>query len=112
MQHIVLRAAILPRGRTKVKRPVLLLAAALLLATCALLIYRILWLEYPVAPAAQGQTWQLLVNVYLTNQHEQSVLSLALPPDHTGNMIVEERVFSGRYTFNTLKHGPNRLGVW
>jgi hypothetical protein len=95
-----------------VKRPVFFLVATLFLATCALLLYRILWLEYPVAPAGQGQTWQLLVNVYLTNHHEESVLTLALPPEHTGNMIVEERVFSGMYTFNTRLQGPNRLGVW
>jgi hypothetical protein len=112
MQHIILYAAILSRGQTEVKRPVFLLVTALFLATGALLAYRILWLGYPVAPASQGQTWQLIVNVYLTNQHEESVLSLALPPDHTGNMIVEERVSSGMYTFNTRKQGPNRLGVW
>ena len=94
------------------KRPVFFLAAALFLVTCALLAYRILWLGYPAIPAAAGQTWQLLVNVYVTNQNEESVLSLALPLEHTGNMIVEERVFSGRYTFNTQKQGPNRLGVW
>ena len=94
------------------KRPVFFLAATLFLATCALLLYRILWLEYPVAPAGQGRTWQLIVNVYLTNHHEESVLTLALPPEHTGNMIVEERVLSGMYTFNTRIQGPNRLGVW
>jgi hypothetical protein len=95
-----------------VKRPVFFLTAALFLVTCALLAYRILWLEYPAVPAAAGQTWQLLVNVYVTNQNEESLLSLALPLEHTGNTIVEERVFSGRYTFNTQKRGPNRLGVW
>jgi hypothetical protein len=94
------------------KRPVLLLAAALFLATCTLLLYRILWLDYPVLPVAKERSWQLLVNVYLTNQQKESVLTLALPPEHTGAMIVEERVLSGRYTFSTLKQGPNRLGVW
>ena len=94
------------------KRPVFFLAAVLFLTTGALLLYRILWLEYPIAPAGQGQTWQLLVNVYLTNHHEESVLTLALPPEHTGNMIVEERVLSGMYSFSTRGEGPNRLGVW
>ncbi len=94
------------------KRPVFLLAAALFLATCALLAYRILWLEYPVVPAAEGQAWQLLINVYVTNQEEENVLSLALPLEHTGNTVVEERVFSGMYRFNTQEQGPNRVGVW
>ena len=69
-------------------------------------------LNIPWYRRRQGQTWQLLVNVYVTNQKEESVLSLALPLEHTGNTIVEERVFSGRYTFNTRKQGPNRVGVW
>ncbi len=112
MQYILLCGAILSRGETEVKRPFFLLALSLFLATCGLLAYRIIWLEYPMVPAAEGQAWQLLVNVYVTNQKEESVLSLALPLEHTGNTIVEERVLSGMYTFNTLKQGPNRVGVW
>ena len=94
------------------RRPVLLLVAALFLATCMLLLYRILWLEYPVLPVAKEQTWQLLVNAYLTNQDGESALELVLPLEHTGNMIVEERVFSGMYAFSTRQEGPNRVGVW
>jgi hypothetical protein len=95
-----------------VKRSVSVLAAILFLATGVLLIYRILWLEYPVAPAGQGQTWQLLVNVYLTNHRDESVLTLALPAENTGNLIVEERVYSGMYSFSSRNEGPNRLGIW
>jgi hypothetical protein len=112
MQYILLCGAILSRGETEVKRPFFLLALSLFLATCGLLAYRVIWLEYPMVPAAEGQAWQLLVNVYVTNQKEESVLSLALPLEHTGNTIVEERVLSDMYTFNTLKQGPNRVGVW
>jgi len=80
--------------------------------TAILVLYRILWLGYPVLPVAGGQTWQLLVNVYLTPQNENAVLSLGLPPEHTGYTVVEERIQSGAYTFNTQSQGPNRLGIW
>jgi hypothetical protein len=62
---------------------------------------------------AKGQVWQLLVNVYVAPKGEESaLLSLALPPEDTGYMIVEERFLSGMYAFNTITQGPNRFGVW
>ncbi len=94
------------------RRPVFLLTASLVLTTAALVLYRILWLGYPVLPLAAGQTWQLIINAYVTPQGEECVLSLALPAEHSGNMVVEERVVSGAYTFDILKWGPNRVGVW
>jgi hypothetical protein len=61
----------------------------------------------------KGQAWQLLVNVYVTPKDGESVLlSLALPPEHTGYMISEERFLSGAYALNTITQGPNRFGVW
>jgi hypothetical protein len=95
-----------------VRRPVFLLTASLVLATAALIVYRIVGLGYPVLPLAAGKTWQLLINAYVTPRGEECVLSLALPAEHTGNMVVEERVVSGAYAFDILKHGPNRVGVW
>jgi hypothetical protein len=95
-----------------VRRPVFLLTATLFLLTAAVVSYRIVWLGYPVFPVAKGQTWQLLVNVYLSPQNEEHELFLALPPEHTGNMVIEERVVSGSYAFNIQKQGPNRLGIW
>ncbi len=112
MQHIILCETDLYRGHSKVRRPVFFLAMALFLLTAALVLYRIAWLGYPVLPVAKGQTWQLLINAYLTPQNEDNGFSLALPPEHTGNMVVEERVVSGTYTFNIEKQGPNRLGIW
>ena len=94
------------------RRPVFLLTASLVLATAALIAYRIVWLGYPVLPLAAGKTWQLLIDAYVTPQGEECVLSLALPAEHTGNMVVEERVVSGAYAFDILKQGPNRVGVW
>jgi hypothetical protein len=95
------------------RRPGFLPAAVLFLLTCVLVLYRIIWLGYPVLPVVKGQTWQLLVNVYVTPRSEESIfLFLALPPEHTGYMIAEERFLSGTYTLNTITQGPNRFGVW
>ena len=95
------------------KRPGFVPAAVLFLLTCILILYRIVWLGYPILPVAKGQAWQLLINVYITPQKGESVLlSLALPPERTGNMIAEERFLSGMYALNTTTQGPNRFGVW
>lgn len=112
MQHDVLYKTLLSRGFSEVKRPVLLLAAVLILLTAALISYRILWLGYPVMPLGPGQTWQLLIDAHITPVKEESLLELALPPEHTGNMVVDEQVHSGAYAFNMVKEGPNRVGVW
>jgi len=94
------------------KRPVLILTGALFLLTFIIVLYRVIGLEYPLLPAAPGQTWQLLINIRIVPGSEEGVLSLGLPLEHTGKTIIEERVFSGRYSFATLKQGPNRIGVW
>jgi len=94
------------------RRPVLLPAIVLFLLTCLLLLYRVLWLGYPVLPVIQEQVWQLVIHAYLAPNENESTLRLALPLDHAGNMLVEERIVSGSYTFNTVVRGPNRFGVW
>jgi hypothetical protein len=112
MQHLLLHETDLCRGHSTVRRPVFLLTATLFLLTAALVLYRIAWLGYPVFPVAKGQTWQLLINVYLLPQKEDHGLFLTLPPEHTGNMVIEERVVSGAYSFNIQKQGLNRMGIW
>lgn len=94
------------------RRPVLFLAMALFLLTAALLFYRIGWLGYPVLPVAKGQVWQLLIQLHLAPEDEEQSVLLALPPEHTGNVVVEERVASDAYAFNIQRQGPNRLGIW
>ncbi|MHB8771057.1 MAG: UUP1 family membrane protein [Syntrophales bacterium] len=94
------------------RRPVFLLVAVLFLATAALILYRIFRLDYPALPVAREQTWQLIVNVYLTPKDEECLLALALPLEHAGNAVVEERIFSGPYGFAIRREGPNRVGVW
>lgn len=94
------------------RRPGVLPAVALFLLTLVLVLYRIIWLGYPVLPVAKGQTWQLLVNAHVTPKDEQSELFLALPSEQIGNMVVEERILSGTYAFYILTEGSNRFGVW
>ncbi len=94
------------------RRPTLILTGALFLLTFIIVLYRVIWLEYPFLPTAPGQTWQLLINIRMAPGSEESVLTIGLPLEHTGKTIIEERVFSGRYSFATLKQGPNRIGVW
>jgi hypothetical protein len=112
MQYLLLHDAFLSRGGAPVKRPVLWLTAVLILSTCLLVLYRIVWLGYPVLPLAGGQTWQLTITAFLTPGANGGSLALALPTEHTGKLVVEERVVSGPYTFTTRRQGENRLGVW
>ena len=93
------------------RRPALL-ACVLVLLSIALVLYRIVLLGYPVLPMAPGQAWQLSIDVNLSPRDGESALSLALPLEHTGKMIIEEHVLSGIYFFNTLREEPNRMGVW
>ena len=94
------------------KRPAVWLALALLLLTAALLTYRIVWLGYPVFPTAPGRTWQLLIDAHIKGGSGETTLSLAVPNEQVGRMLVEEKVSSGALNFNLFREGPNRIGVW
>ena len=112
MQHIVLHEAGLRRGHAAVRRAVLLLTLALFGVTAALVAYRIAWLGYPVFPVAKEQSWQLQIRVDLLPRNDDHRLYLALPAEHTGIMVIKERVVSGPYLFAIENQGPNRLGIW
>ena len=47
------------------KRPAVLLAVALLVLSFALISYRIIWLKYPILPAAPEKVWQLSMDASL-----------------------------------------------
>jgi len=112
LYEVALRSAHLSRGFLEVKRPAVLLALALLLLAIALLTYRIVWLGYPVFPTAPGRTWQLLIDAHIKGGSGETTLSLAVPHEQAGRMLVEERVTSSTLNFNLLREGPNRIGVW
>jgi hypothetical protein len=95
-----------------VKRPAVWLALGLLLLVAAILSYRIVWLGYPVFPTAPGRAWQLLINAHVKGIQEETTITLGLPLEHAGRMVVEERFTSGTLSFGILREGPNRVGVW
>jgi hypothetical protein len=94
------------------KRPVLLLAVALVLLSAACIGYRIIWLRYPVFPPAPEKAWQLHMEAHVRGGQKKIVLKVGLPYSHAGQTVVEERITSGRLMFNLLSEGPNQIGVW
>lgn len=94
------------------KRPAVLLALALVLLAASLPAYRIIGLGYPILPTAPGRTWQILIDAHVKGREGEILLSLALPNEQAGRMLVEERITSGILDFNLLREGLNRIGVW
>lgn len=94
------------------KRPVVLLVLGLVAFTAAVIIYRIVWLGYPVLPTAPGQTWQLSVHAHVKDDKGIINLAFGLPSDYANRTLVEEHVFSGILNFNIINEGQNRFGVW
>lgn len=99
------------------RRPAVWLALALLALAAALLSYRVVWLGYPVFPTAPGRTWQFLINAHVKGGsvkggNGEATLALALPFEYGWRMVVEERINSGTLTFNLLRDGLNRIGIW
>ena len=94
------------------KRPALLLAVALLLLSFALMSYRILWLKYPIFPAAPEKVWQLSMDAYVKGGEKEATVMIGVPFTHRGQIVVEERIFSGTLSFNLLREGADQIGVW
>jgi hypothetical protein len=94
------------------KRPAFLLAVALLILPFALIGYRILWLNYPIFPAAPEKAWQLSMDAYVKGGEKETTVMIGVPYAHGGQIVAEERIFSGRFSFNLLRDGPNQVGVW
>jgi hypothetical protein len=95
-----------------VKRPAVVLSLALFLLTACLLIYRIVRLGYPILPTDPGRTWQLLIDAHVKGGNGETALSLALPSEQAGRMLIEEKVKSGALNFSLFQKGPNRIGTW
>jgi len=94
------------------KRPAVLLAVALLLLSFAFISYRIIWLGYPVFPTAPGKAWQLSMDAHVKSNPNQATVMIGLPYTHGGQIVVEERITSGKLTFNLFREDPNRVGTW
>jgi hypothetical protein len=94
------------------KRPAVLLAVALLLLSLALISYRVIWLKYPIFPAAPQKVWQFSMDAHVTGGQKETTVMVGLPSTHRGQIIAEERIRSGTLSFNLLREGPNQIGVW
>jgi hypothetical protein len=94
------------------KRPALLLAVALLLFSFAIISYRIIWLKYPIFPAAPEKVWQLTMDAHVKGGEKETKVMIGVPYTHWGQIIAEERIRSGTLGFNLLREGPNQVGVW
>jgi hypothetical protein len=94
------------------KRPALLLAVALLILSFALVSYRILWLKYPILPAAPEKLWQLSMDAHIKGGEKETMVMIGVPYTHRGQIVAEERIFSGTLNFNLLREGPNQIGLW
>jgi len=94
------------------KRPTLLLAVALLILSFALISYRIIWLKYPILPAAPERVWHLSMDAHVNGGEKETTVMIGLPSTHRGQLIAEERIRSGTTSFNLLREGPNQIGVW
>jgi hypothetical protein len=94
------------------KRPAILLAVALLLLSFALISYRVIWLKYPIFPAAPEKVWQLSMDGHVNGDDKETTVMIGVPYTHRGQLIAEERIRSGTLNFNLLREGLNQIGVW
>ena len=94
------------------KRPAVLLAVALLLISFVLISYRIIWLKYPIFPAAPEKVWQLSIDAHVKGGEKETTVMIGVPYTHKGQIVAEERIRSGTLNFNLLREGINQIGVW
>ncbi len=94
------------------KRPAVLLAVALLLISFVLISYRIIWLKYPIFPAAPEKIWQLSISAHVKGGEKETTVMIGVPYTHRVQMVAEERITSGRLSFNLLREGINQIGIW
>jgi hypothetical protein len=94
------------------KRPAVLLAVALLFISFVLICYRVIWLKYPIFPAAPEKVWQLSMDAHIKGGEKETKVMIGVPYTHKGQAIAEERIRSGTLSFNLLREGLNQIGVW
>ncbi|MCX8109972.1 MAG: UUP1 family membrane protein, partial [Syntrophorhabdaceae bacterium] len=94
------------------KRPALIISIILFLISMTIISYKVIVLRYPILPVAPGQVWQFSFEAYISPEDNKIHVEFGLPLEHTGRMIIEERIFSGNLNFNTIQTKSNRFGVW
>lgn len=94
------------------RHPAIWLALGLFVLSGTLISYRIGRLKYPVLPTAPGHAWQLTIEARIKPDHKELTAMIALPSEHTGRMLMEEQISSGRLNFSLTQEGLNRIGLW
>lgn len=94
------------------KRPALTLVLLLFVGSGALILYRILWMNYPIFPSVPGRSWQLSITADVQGGEKGIQVALALPTEEEGRMLMEERSTSRSLTFFLMREGLNRIGAW
>jgi hypothetical protein len=94
------------------KRSVLILALGLFLLSFVIIVYRILWLNYPFFPATPEEAWELSMTAYVKADQNEIEISVGFPMTHGGQIISEESITSGNLVFNLHREGENQIGVW
>ncbi len=96
----------------KVKHPATILAFVLFALTISIVMYRIIWLKYPILPTVPGQVWQLSFEASIQPEEREIEAAIALPTEQAGRVIAEERITSDTLSFNLFQEGANRIGLW
>ncbi|PIV75872.1 MAG: hypothetical protein COW56_02520 [Rhodocyclales bacterium CG17_big_fil_post_rev_8_21_14_2_50_68_7] len=95
------------------KRPAVLLAVLLLLICASLLGYRVLFLDYPALPGSTALAWNLTIQALVKGEPGKDIrIEVALPEERGDYTVTEERIESGLLTFELVREGWRRSGVW
>lgn len=89
------------------------LAAFLFLLPAGLVLYKVLFMGYPLIPTMPGKAFKVLFEATVKGSPGQELtIKLALPADHEGLLVTEEQAQSGILTFSILLDNETRWGIW
>lgn len=95
------------------KPPHMKLAAFLFLLPAGLVLYKVLFMGYPLIPTMPGKAFKVLFEATVKGSPGQELtIKLALPADHEGLLVTEEQAQSGILTFSILLDNETRWGIW
>ena len=71
-------------------RPVVWVVAVLLLVPATMIAYRVLVLDYPLAPAVSERGWQLALEGYVQPSAERVAVRIGYPARRPGRLVIEQ----------------------
>ncbi len=96
----------------RIRQPAVVLAFALFALTLFFVVYRIVWLQYPVLPTIPGQVWRVSFEALVKAEEQKIAVSVGLPSEQAGSVLMEERITSDTLNFNLFQEGVSRIGHW